>query len=438
MTKLIIKGGTVVDPVEGKLFQADVTVIGERIAAVGTRVQAERNATVIDARGCLLFPGLVDMHVHLREPGFEYKETIATGTAAAVRGGFTAVCAMPNTRPVADNAAVVSFVRERGKAAGHARVYPIGALTKGSEGKELAPLGEMRLAGAVAFSDDGHWVKNGHLMRRAMEYAAMLGAPVISHCEDPDLSAGGVMHEGVTSCLLGLRGMPAAAEEVAVARDIILAELTGCHLHIAHVSTAGAVRLIREAKARGVKVTAEVTPHHFTLTEEAVKGYNTNAKVNPPLRTAADVAALKEGLADGTIDVIATDHAPHTQEEKEVEFDVAPFGMVGLETAVGLAMALVREGVLTVPQLAAKMSLNPARILGLEVGLLREGAPADITLVDPELEETVEPESFASRSRNTPFAGWRLKGLPVGVVVGGRWFEVRPRLVAGRRTREKR
>lgn len=437
MTRLIIKGGTVVDPLAGKLFQADVTVVGDRIALIG-KAPADKEATVVDARGCLVLPGLIDMHVHLREPGYEYKETIATGAAAALRGGFAAVCAMPNTRPVCDSAAVVGYVLERGKAAGYARVYPVGALTRGSEGKELAPLGEMRAAGAVAFSDDGRWVKNGHLMRRAMEYAAMLGAPVISHCEDPDLSAGGVMHEGVTATVLGLRGMPAAAEEAAVARDIILAALTGCHLHIAHVSTAGAVRLIREAKARGVKVTAEVTPHHFTLTDEAVKGYNTNAKVNPPLRTPADVAALKEGLADGTIDVIATDHAPHSREEKEVEFEAAPFGMVGLETAVGLALALVREGVLTLPQLAAKLATNPARILGFAGGLLREGAPADITLVDPELEETVEPEYFASKSGNTPFAGWRLKGLPVGVVVGGRWFAVRPRAAAGRRTREKK
>ncbi|WP_443082246.1 dihydroorotase [Thermodesulfitimonas autotrophica] len=437
MTRLIIKGGTVVDPVTGKLFQADVTVVGDRIAHIG-KAPPDKDATVVDARGCLVLPGLIDMHVHLREPGYEHKETIASGAAAALRGGFAAVCAMPNTRPVCDSAAVVGFVLERGKAAGRARVYPIGALTRGSEGKELAPLGEMRAAGAVAFSDDGRWVKNGHLMRRAMEYAAMLGAPVISHCEDPDLSAGGVMHEGVTASMLGLRGIPAAAEEVAVARDIILAALTGCHLHIAHVSTAGAVRLIREAKARGVKVTAEVTPHHFTLTEEAVKGYNTNAKVNPPLRTPADVAALKEGLADGTIDVIATDHAPHAREEKEVEFDAAPFGMVGLETAVGLTMALVREGVLTLPQLAAKLTTNPARILGFEGGLLREGAPADITLIDPELEETVEPECFASKSGNTPFAGWRLKGLPVGVVVGGRWFAVRPRAATSRRTREKK
>jgi len=436
MTGLIIKGGTVVDPVSGNLFQADIAVVGERIASVG-KVPEAKDATVVDARGCYVLPGLIDMHVHLREPGYEHKETIATGVAAALRGGFTAVCAMPNTRPVCDSAATVGFVLKRAKEAGGARVYPVGALTKGSEGKELAPLEEMRAAGAVAFSDDGRWVRDGQLMRRAMEYAAMLGVPVISHCEAPDLSAGGVMHEGRTAFILGLRGIPAAAEEVAVARDIILAALTGCHLHVAHVSTAGAVRLIREAKARGLRVTAEVTPHHLTLTEEAVKGYNTNAKVNPPLRTAADVAALKEGLADGTVDVIATDHAPHAREEKEVEFDAAPFGMVGLETAVGLVMALVREGVLTLPQLVAKLTVNPARILGLEAGLIREGAVADITLIDPETEETVEPERFASKGRNTPFAGWRLKGLPVGVVAGGRWFEMRPR-PASRRTRERK
>ncbi|MEW6769920.1 MAG: dihydroorotase [Bacillota bacterium] len=427
MTSFIIKKGRVVDPLHERVFPADVLVVDGRIAAIGPGLAGQKDTTVINAEGCLVLPGLIDMHVHLREPGFEYKETIASGTRAALRGGFTAVCAMPNTRPVCDRAAVAGFVLDRARAAGNARVYPVGALSKGSEGKELAPFGEMRDAGVVAFSDDGRWLADAHLMRRAMEYAAMLDVPVISHCEDPALSAGGVMNEGFTATVLGLRGMPAAAEEVAVARDILLAELTGCHLHVAHVSTAGAVRLIREAKARGVRVTAEVTPHHFTLTEEAVRGYDTNAKVNPPLRTAVDVAALKEGLADGTIDVIATDHAPHSQEEKETEFDAAPFGMVGLETAVGLVFSeLVSQGVLTLPQAVAKMTVNPAHILGLEAGVLAEGAVADITLVDPEREEVVEPGGFASQGKNTPFAGWRLKGTPVGVMVGGRWFEIRP------------
>ncbi|MEW6172965.1 MAG: dihydroorotase [Bacillota bacterium] len=423
MTRLIIKGGTVVDPVNDRVYPADISIADGRIAAIGSGFSRRKGIMFIDARGCLVVPGLIDMHVHLREPGFEYKETIASGTAAAARGGFTAVCAMPNTRPVCDSAAMVHFVRKRALEAGYARVYPIGALTKESAGKELAPFGEMKTAGAVAFSDDGRWVADGNLMRRAMEYAGMLGTPVISHCEEPSLTAGGVMNEGFTATVLGLRGMPAAAEEAAVARDIILAELTGCRLHIAHVSTAGTVRLIREAKARGVKVTAESTPHHFTLTDEAVKGYDTNAKVNPPLRTAADVAAVKEGLADGTIDVIATDHAPHSREEKESEFDVAPFGMVGLETAVGLVMSeLIEPGVLTLTQAVAKLTINPASILGLQFGVINEGSVADLTIIDPDRETRVDPAAFASQGKNTPFAGRLLKGVPVGTVVGGRWL----------------
>lgn len=444
MTRLIIKGGTVVDPVERLVYQADILIENGRIAAVGKALgaglpapqsrQAGMRAAVIDASGLIVTPGLIDMHVHLREPGFEYKETVASGTKAAVRGGFTAVCAMPNTKPVCDSAAVVEYVLQRAQAAGNARVYPVGALTKESAGRELAALGEMRAAGAVAFSDDGHWVADAHLMRRAMEYAAMLGAPVISHCEDKALSAGGVMNEGVTATVLGLRGMPAAAEEVAVARDIILAELTGCHLHIAHVSTAGSVRLIRAAKKRGIRVTAEAAPHHFVLTEEAVRGYDTNAKMNPPLRTSADVAAVIEGLADGTIDVIATDHAPHTVEEKETEFDAAPFGIVGLETAVGLVFReLVNKGVLDLSGAIAKMTVNPARILGLDAGRIQEGAVADITLIDPERKETVEPLNFVSKGRNTPFSGWELTGVPVGVVVGGCLIEARGQVVSYRK-----
>lgn len=416
------------------MYQADVLIENGRIAAVGKALGAGRKAPVIDAGGLIVTPGLIDMHVHLREPGFEYKETVASGTKAAVRGGFTAVCAMPNTRPVCDCAAVVECVLQRAQAAGNARVYPVGALTKESAGRELAALGEMRAAGAVAFSDDGNWVADAHLMRRAMEYASMLGAPVISHCEDKALSAGGVMNEGVTATVFGLRGMPAAAEEVAVARDIILAELTGCHLHIAHVSTAGSVGLIRAAKKKGIRVTAEAAPHHFTLTEEAVTGYDTNAKVNPPLRTQADVAAVVEGLADGTIDVIATDHAPHTVEEKETEFDAAPFGVVGLETAVGLVFReLVNKGVVGLPDAVAKMTVNPARILGLDAGRIEEGAVADITLIDPERKETVEPLNFVSKGRNTPFGGWELTGVPVGVVIGGRLIEARGRAVPTRK-----
>lgn len=423
MTRLIIKGGTVVDPVEEKMFAADVLVLEGRVEAVGTGFARRKGTVTIPAHGCFVVPGLIDMHVHLREPGFEYKETVASGTKAAVKGGFAAVCAMPNTRPVCDNAAVVKFVLNKAAEAAYARVYPIGALTKGSDGEELAPLGEMRDAGVVAFSDDGRWVANGNLMRRAMEYAGMMGMPVISHCEDSSLSAGGVMNEGYTSTILGLRGMPAAAEEAAVARDLILAELTGCHLHIAHASTAKTVGLIRAAKARGIRVTAEVAPHHFTLTDQAVEGYDTNTKVNPPLRTEADVDAVRQGLADGTIDVIATDHAPHSREEKECEFESAPFGISGLETAVGLVFTeLVNQGVLSVPRAVAKMTVKPASVLGLKCGALKEGAVADITIIDPGREETVSPEKFVSQGKNTPFAGRLLKGVPVGVVIGGRWF----------------
>ncbi|RDV81676.1 dihydroorotase [Ammonifex thiophilus] len=427
MKRILFKSGTLVDPSSGRVWQADLLVEEGRIKAIDSGLVPPRGTEVVNAGGCLIFPGCVDVHVHLREPGFEHKETIATGVRAAVRGGFVAVAAMPNTRPVADSAAVVGYVRARGEEEGLAQVFPVGALSRGSEGKEMAPLGEMRQAGAVAFSDDGRWLADAQLMRRVMEYARMLKAPVISHCEEPALTKGGVMNEGITATVLGLRGMPAAAEEIAVARDIILAEFTGCHLHVAHISTAGAVRLVREARSRGLKVTAEVTPHHFTLTEEAVQGYNTNAKVNPPLRTRADVEALREALADGTIDIIATDHAPHAREEKEVEFDQAPFGISGLETAIALVFTeLVHKGVLDLPQAAAKLSLNPRRLLGLPGGVLAEGEPAELTLIDPEREEEVDPATFASKGRNTPFAGWRLKGWPVGVVVRGKWIPVRP------------
>lgn len=420
--RLIIRGGTVVDPVRGRMYPSDILIDGERVAAVEKRVQA-RGARVLDAKGKLVLPGLFDMHVHLREPGQEYKETVATGTKAAMRGGFTAVAAMPNTAPVTDTPEVIRYVLEKARDAGYARVYPVGAITRGSRGDELSEMGALREAGAVAYSDDGRPVVSAAVMRRAMEYARMLGVPVISHCEDLTLAGGGVMHEGFMSTRLGLRGIPAAAEEVMVARDIILAELTGCHLHIAHVSTAGAVRLIREAKARRVRVTAEVTPHHFTLTEQAVEGFNTLAKVNPPLRTAADVAALREGLADGTIDVIATDHAPHAAHEKEAEFDAAAFGLVGLETAVGLVFTeLVATGVLDIPAVAAKMSLNPARILGLPAGVIEPGAVADLTVIDPEATEIVDPASFASKGKNTPFGGYRLTGLPYATVVGGKVY----------------
>lgn len=418
--KLLIRGGTVLDPLAGTVEEKDILVEGGKIAAVGTSLPAD-GAQILESSGKLVAPGLIDMHVHLREPGFEAKEDITSGTRAAVRGGFTAVACMPNTDPPADSAAVISYIKSAARARGVAEVYPVGAVSRGSGGRELAEMGCMREAGAVAFSDDGQPVMDAGLMRRAMQYARMLGAAIISHCEDKTLSAGGVMHEGYASTVLGLKGIPAAAEEVMVARDIILAGETGCRLHIAHVSTAGSVRLVREAKARGIPVTCEVTPHHFTLTDDAVSGYNTSTKVNPPLRSKADLAAVKEGLADGTIDVIATDHAPHTAEEKDVEYDRAPFGLVGLETAVGLVWTeLVSAGVLTPLEAIRKMTVNPARVLGIPKGTLDVGADADITVIDPELTEEVDPALFESKGRNTPFAGRLIKGLPCATVAGGR------------------
>ena len=418
---IIIKGGWVVDPVQDSVAEADVLINGTRIAAIQQRIDPGAGWEVLDARGLIVAPGLIDMHVHLREPGFEHKETIASGARAAVRGGITAVAAMPNTNPVADNRSVIEFVLKRAREAGWARVYPVGAITRGCNGEELAEMADMAAAGAVAFSDDGRPVRNAGVMRRAMEYARALRKPLIDHCEDPDLTADGVMNEGLVATRLGLKGTPAAAEEITVARDILLAELTGCAVHIAHVSTEGSVRLIREAKARRVLVTAEVTPHHFSLTEEACEGFNTNAKVNPPLRTERDVKALKEGLADGTIDVIASDHAPHAFDEKNVEYDRAPFGIAGLETTVGLIFKeLVAPGILSLPAAIAKMTINPARILGIDSGILAPGARADITVIDPEREEVVNPEEMVGLGKNTPFAGYRLKGIPVGTIVGGR------------------
>jgi len=417
---ILIKGGWVVDPARELITEADVAIDGTRIVAVDKGINPQAGWEVFDARGLILTPGLIDMHVHLREPGFEYKETIASGARAAIRGGITALAAMPNTNPAADNQTVIKFVLARAQEAGWAHVYPVGAITRGCKGEELADMAEMAAAGAVAFSDDGRPVRNAGLLRRAMEYARALQRPVIDHCEDPDLAADGVMNEGLTATRLGLKGIPDAAEEIVVARDILLAELTGCAVHIAHVSTEGSVRLIREAKARGVRVTAEVTPHHFSLTEEACEGFNTNAKVNPPLRTVRDVEALKEGLADGTIDVIASDHAPHALDEKNVEYDLAPFGIAGLETTVGLIFKeLVTPGVLSLPAAIAKMTVNPARILGVDGGALVPGARADITVIDPEREEVVNPEEMVSLGKNTPFTGYRLKGIPVGVFVSG-------------------
>ncbi|MCE3223802.1 MAG: pyrC [Nitrospira sp.] len=416
---ILIQGGHVIDP--GRFDGvADLLIQNGKISAVGPTLVAPAGAMVIRAVGQLVLPGFVDLHVHFREPGFEYKETIQSGTAAAVAGGFTTVCAMPNTNPVNDNQSITEFMIDRAKAAGNAHLYPIGAITKGSEGKELAEIGDLRRAGCVAISDDGKPVMNSLVMRRAMEYALAFDVPVVDHCEDLHLSEGGCMNEGLVSTELGLPGIPSAAEDVMVARNVSLAELTGARLHLAHISTAGSVRMVREAKSRGLKVTAEACPHHFTLTEELTRGYNTHAKMNPPLRTWQDVQAIKEGLRDGTIDVIATDHAPHATQEKQQEFTEAPFGIVGLETALSLTLALVEEGVLTLESAVEKLATSPARAFSLDAGTLAVGVPADVTIVDPQAQWEVDPSRFRSKSRNTPFAGWKVKGRVTTTIVSGR------------------
>jgi len=421
---LLIQGGHVIDP--GRINGiADVLIEQGKIAAVGANLTAQgkgKNGSVqiIDARHKLVLPGFVDLHVHFREPGFEYKETIKSGTAAAAAGGFTSVCCMPNTQPVNDSQAITEFILEKARIAGNARVYPVGAITKGSEGKELAEIGDLRRAGCVAISDDGQPVMNSLVMRRAMEYALAFDLPVIDHCEDLHLSEGGCMNEGVVSTQLGLQGVPAAAEDVMVSRNLALAELTGARLHLAHLSTAGSVRLVREAKARGIRVTAEACPHHFTLTEEAVRGFNTLAKMNPPLRAWDDVQAIKEGLRDGTIDVIATDHAPHATQEKLQDFAAAPNGIVGLETALSLTLVLVEEGVLTLESAVAKLTKAPARAFSLNAGTLASGVDADVVIVDPQETWEIDPSRFRSKSRNTPFAGWKVKGRVHATLLGGR------------------
>jgi len=419
MSSLLIRNGRVIDPANGVDAVQDVLVTDGAIARVGRNLAAQ-GARVIDARDRVVCPGFIDIHVHLREPGFEYKETVATGTRAAAAGGFTAVAAMANTDPVNDNGAVTDYVLAKARSEGVVRVHPIGAVTKNLEGKELAELAELADAGCVAFSDDGKCVMNANLYRRAMEYTLPFGTPIISHAEDVNLARGGSMHEGVVSTELGIPSAPAAAEEVMVARDILLAELTGAHVHIAHLSTAGSVRLMRDAKARGISVTAEVTPHHLVLTDEAVRSFDSNLKMAPPLRSKRDVEILIEALADGTIDCIATDHAPHARSEKEGEFDGAAFGIVGLETAVGVMLdRLVAAGRLSLPTLVARMSSDPARVLGLPGGRLTAGAPADITILDPAGERTVDPARFLGRSRNTPFGGWHVTGGPWMTIVGG-------------------
>jgi dihydroorotase len=419
---LFIEGGRVIDPASDTDAVRTVVIRDGVVAEVAERVERPREARAIDARGRWVTPGFIDLHVHLREPGQEYKETVATGAAAAAAGGFTAVCAMPNTRPVNDNAAVTELMLARAAAAGLARVYPVGCISKGSAGEELAEYGELKQAGCVALSDDGKPVMNAALMRRALEYARTFGLPLTVHEEDLGLVGKGVMHEGAVSTRLGLNGIPGQAEDVMVLRDLALAELTGGRLHIAHISTRGAVRAVREAKRRGLPVTAEVTPHHLALTDEdlAASGYSTDFKMNPPLRAQADVDACREGLADGTLDAIATDHAPHALQEKEVEFDVAANGIIGLETAFPVCLELVRRGLLAERRLVEALTAAPAAAFGLPGGRLARGAPADVAVLDPVAEWVVAPEGLRSKSKNSPWKGRRLTGRCTHTIVGGR------------------
>jgi dihydroorotase len=421
--RLLIKNGHVIDPAQNQNSGMDVLLEDGKVAAwIGRTDASPVDCEVFDASGLVVAPGFIDMHVHLREPGQEHKETIASGCAAAVAGGWTSVCPMPNTQPVNDNAAITRYMIEQAAKAGLANVFPIGAITKSSDGSELAEMGEMKAAGAVAVSDDGRPVPSAGIMRRAMQYARDFDLPVIDHCEDKSLSSGGVMHEGKVSLLLGLKGMPALAEEIDAVRDIMLAASTGAHIHIAHVSTAAAIEAVRRAKNEGVNVTCEVTPHHFTLTDKAVEGYDTNTKMAPPLRSEEHLAAIIDGIRDGTIDAIATDHAPHHADEKALEYDRAPFGITGLETAVGLAFVeLVHKGVIDLVRLVAMCSTNPARIFRLAGrGTLAVGSPADVTIIDPDVAWTYRNEDSRSRSRNSPFDGRSFTGAAVATIVAGK------------------
>ncbi len=422
--QLILKGGRVVDPASGVDGMLDVLVENGTIARVGRDLPVNGAQVYEVPRGGIVAPGLIDIHVHLREPGQEHKETVATGAAAAVAGGFTAVACMPNTDPVNDHAGITQFILKKAAEAGLARVYPIGAVSLGSQGEQLAELGEQKNAGCVAFSDDGHPVRTALLMRRALEYAGMLGVPVIDHCEDPSLKADGVAHEGFYASALGLRGIPGVAESLMVERDVSLAEVTGAPVHIAHMSARQSIRAVRAGKARGVRVTCEVAPHHFTLSDVALDGavkYDTNLKMNPPLRETADVEAMLAGIVDGTVDAIATDHAPHHLDEKMVEFDRAPFGIVGLETAVPIVFdRLVHAGLIDIRRMIELLSVNPARVINVPGGALAEGRAADITVLAPDMKVTIRAGSLRSKSKNTPFDGWELRGGIAATIVGGR------------------
>jgi len=418
--RILIKNGHVIDLATKLNGVYDVMIEDGRVVEIARDLDIT-NGELIDAEGKYVLPGLVDAHCHLRDPGFEYKEDIESGTRSAAKGGFTSIACMPNTNPVIDNEAMVKYIINKAKTDGVVNVFPIGSISKGQKGEELSEIGELKFAGAVAISDDGRPVASSSLMKKALQYASMFDMTVISHCEDPDLSDGGVMNEGTQSTLLGLKGIPSAAEEVMVARDLILAEYTKTPIHIAHVSTELSVDLIRHAKKRGVKVTAETCPHYFSLTEKACDGFNTLAKVNPPLRTSRDVEAVIEGLKDGTIDIIATDHAPHHMDEKEVEFDLAANGMVGFETALPLVITyLVKPGHLTLENVVEKMCVNPSRILGLNKGTIEIGKPADLIIVDTDEVNTVDVQKFASKSKNSPFDGYKLSGAVYCTIVGGK------------------
>jgi dihydroorotase len=415
---MVIRNGRIIDPANKRDEIGDLFIVDGKIAKAGN----DKDAEVIDAKGLIVAPGLIDLHVHLREPGFGWKETIDSGARAAAAGGFTTIVCMPNSLPVADSPGTIAWIRDRAAEVACANVLPSGAISKGLMGEELAPIGSLKQAGVVAITDDGRCVQNNELMRRAIEYARMVGVPVLDHCQDYNLVGNGVVHEGYWSTLLGLPGWPSIGEEVIVMRNILLADCCDHHVHCQHISAAGSVRLLREARARGVKISGEVCPHHIALTDDAIQNFDTNCKMNPPLRAKEDVAALLEGIADGTIGILCSDHAPHSQFEKEVEFDAAPFGIVGLETELGLFLDLLvhKNKTIDLPRLVEMLTANPAGLLQIEAGTLSVGRAADITLIDPELEWTVDAQNFRSMSRNTPFDGWKLKGRAVRTIVGGK------------------